>query len=289
MIFSIAKEKGGAGGTTVAINIAAALARFGWRVLLVDIDPQASATLHLGIEPSDNLLLDFLDRGTQSWVQAGDSTLYVVPGGPIAMTADIRLRQRYDDALNSGIHVVDTAITDTMLDLRERLFRAMGDGQFDCIIVDTPASGMLRESAMLSADVLIAPTKTTGADVSGLGNLAQTIAEHAYTYGVAHAPVFIVPVMYQKRLSSDQEVLAQIEEEFAGNSLFSVEEYSDGEYDASGHFSVLSPIPHATAAARAFGHGSVLDTEPNSKVARAFERVAGELVARLFKTEARHE
>lgn len=215
------------------------------------------------------------------WIQVDNSPLHVVPGGSIASEIDAQMRASFQEAIQRAPStyapgsIYGQQATDVMLGLRKALLGCRD--VFDFFIIDTPAYGILREGAFLSADALLAPVGTQPADVFGLGALERTLEEQAELFNVAHAPVLVVPVKYQARLKSDKEALKLLKKRFSKDA------------GVLRHYQIVSEVPMATAAARAFGSGSVFDSEPKSAVAYAFERVAGEIASRLLKTEPRHE
>jgi len=163
-IYALANQKGGVGKTTTAVNLGAYLAAAGQRILLVDVDPQANATSHLGIDRQS------LPHSTY------DVLLDGLPADQaIVLTKQVRL-----DLLPSATTLAGAEVELVGLMAREhRLNRALEPvvDRYDYVLLDCPPSlGLLTINALAAArDGVLIPVQCEYLALEGLGHLLQTI------------------------------------------------------------------------------------------------------------------
>lgn len=164
-LFAIANQKGGVGKTTTVLNLGLVLASRGKRVLLVDLDPQASLTTFMGFDPyrqqrSSYSLLMYGEVSLVRAMQTISSLVALVPGSVDLATAAIRMVQE-QHPLGRLRHV-----------LREHQFT------FDYILIDTPPGlNVLTVAALIAADQLIIPVQCNYAAMHGIKAI-QDIIRH---------------------------------------------------------------------------------------------------------------
>ncbi len=141
MIYSIVQNKGGVGKSTLCINFAECLAKFGKKVLIVDTDAQANSTSYFGIEQGtlyDSMVGD--DKTPLQPVTTVNPNIFIVP-------ADLRLS---DCEYSLSQRIAREQILANKLEPLKK--------QYDCIVIDTaPNLGVLTINAILSADALLIP------------------------------------------------------------------------------------------------------------------------------------
>jgi chromosome partitioning protein len=162
-VYAIANQKGGVGKTTTAVNVAACIAEAGYPTLLVDIDPQANATVGLGA-PKDS-------RPSIYDVLAGDAT-----ASDALRDTDVerlRLLPAHPDLAGANVELPRQAGSETLL--REAL--ATIKDRFAFIILDCPPSlGPLTVNALVAADRVIVPVQTEYFALEGLAGLLDTLS-----------------------------------------------------------------------------------------------------------------
>ncbi|MCI0334644.1 MAG: AAA family ATPase [Planctomycetes bacterium] len=177
---AIINQKGGVGKTTTAVNLSAALARAGQRVGVIDIDPQAHASLHLGIDPQSKAptVYDLLTEETpisEVWQRAGGSQPRLLP------TADSRQPTAEENLVVAASHI-DLAAAEVELAgvvgreviLRDKLAEAAD--QFDYVLIDCPPSlGILTINALAAVDDVFLPLQPHFLALHGLSKLLKTI------------------------------------------------------------------------------------------------------------------
>jgi chromosome partitioning protein len=160
-VYAIANQKGGVGKTTTAVNVGACIAEAGYRTLLVDVDPQANATVGLGLPRNAPGLYEVL-TGVRAAGEALAETviagLALLPAGPGLAGANVELPRM------EGFEG----------HLRESLEPLRAD--FEYILLDCPPSlGPLTVSALVAADRVIVPVQTEYFALEGLAGLLETL------------------------------------------------------------------------------------------------------------------
>ena len=163
LVYAIANQKGGVGKTTTAVNVAACIAEAGFATLLIDIDPQANATLGIGCEKDcePNIYDVLAGRSDLSSAVRGTGipTLKLIPAHPDLAGANMELPREPGS---------ETRLREALESIRER---------FDYILLDCPPSlGPLTVNALVAADRVIVPVQTEYFALEGLAGLLDTLA-----------------------------------------------------------------------------------------------------------------
>ncbi len=252
-IIAIANQKGGVGKTTTTINLGAALAQEGFRVLLVDLDPQGNASTGLGIEPEERDLnvYDLLvgEADLKDIIrETGTERLHIVPATTDLSSADAELM-----ASKKRSFLLHDA-------LRQPSVREVDP---DFILIDCPPSlNLLTINAMVAADSLLVPLQSEFFALEGLSQLMLTKRDVARAAGRNLRYEGIVLTMYDSRNRLSRQVEADARENL-GDLVF------------------RTVIPRNVRVSEAPSFGMpVLEYDPNSKGSKAYRALARELAER---------
>ncbi|HZT81637.1 MAG TPA: AAA family ATPase [Gemmataceae bacterium] len=195
---AIINQKGGVGKTTTAVNLAAALAEQGQRVCVIDLDPQAHATTHLGIEPDG---------------QAPSMYDVLVHSRPVAevrrLVAD-NLWVAGSDINLAAAEVELAGVVGREVILRDLLHQE--EGAFDFVIMDCgPSLGVLTLNALSAAGEVFIPLQPHFLALHGMGKLFETTALVAKRINPALKVTGIVLCLYEAATKLAQEVVRDLE------------------------------------------------------------------------------
>jgi chromosome partitioning protein len=162
-VYAIANQKGGVGKTTTAVNLAACVAEAGYESLLIDIDPQANATIGLGLDKTDPVTIYDVLAGSAKLADivrpTGIDRLSVVPAGPDLAGANVELPR---------IAGSETRLREALVDVREHYAFTL----LDC----PPSLGPLTVNALVAADRVIVPVQAEYFALEGLAGLLDTLS-----------------------------------------------------------------------------------------------------------------
>lgn len=251
-VIAIANQKGGVAKTTTTHNLGVALAAKGKRVLLIDLDSQASLTISVGMEPLEmnRTIVDVLKKD----------------GVPI---------NECIEQISERLHIVTSIIDLAPMEMellsrasREKILdRALGPirESYDFIVVDCPPQlSILTINALSCADGVIIPVKTDYLAYRGLTQLQDSIQEIHELINPGLEVLGVIATFYEKRVADDNEILSALKKEY----------------------NLLGVIKRLAVAKKGIYDGlAVVEQTPSSEISIEYNAIADMLIAGKFRRE----
>ncbi|QDS89359.1 Soj-like protein [Rosistilla ulvae] len=244
-ILCVANQKGGVGKTTTAVNLAAGLARGGYKTLLVDMDPQCNATSALGIEPAKRHPLIDPNTLRDSIRESTETNLDLLPGSRSFQDVDQLAKATGSEAamlrrhLETGLH------------------------SYDHVLIDCPPSlGTLTRAALAASTEVLMPIQCEYFAMEGLTQMIHVIREAIQATDGRLTFGGILLTMYDPRLELTHEVDSEVRE-FFGEIVFD------------------TVVPRDVALTEAPSHGeNIFQYSPRSRGAYAYTQLCMEVLGR---------
>ena len=251
-IVAIANQKGGVGKTTTAVNLGAALAEIGHRILIIDLDPQANATSSFGLQAVEQTSLYEPLLGDASITERIFPTeregLFIVP-------SDLDL---------AGAEVEIARMPNHLTRLAETLQPLHADATFDFVLLDCPPSlGILMTNALAAADELLTPIQCEYFALEGLVKIVRLIEQVRDSGANKRLELGgIVMTMFDARTNLSEQVVAEVRQHFGERVYQTV-------------------IPRSVRLSEAPSFGkSILEYAPRGSAAEAYRALAREFIHR---------
>lgn len=247
-VISVANQKGGVGKTTTTINLAASIAKRGYHVLIVDIDPQGNATSGLGIEKSEI-----------------DEDIYSV------LINDVPLKDTIFHTSTAKLDLVPATINlsgaetelISMMARETRLKSALDtvSGDYDFIFIDCPPSlGQLSINAFTASDSILIPVQSEYYAMEGLSQLLNTIRLVQKHFNKDLGVEGVLMTMLDARTNLGAEVVKEVKSYFSNKVYQTI-------------------IPRITKLAEAPSYGeAITEYAPNSRGAKVYDDLAREVL-----------
>ncbi len=254
-VFTVANQKGGVGKTTTTVNLAAALARSGAKVLVIDLDPQGNASTALGVDH-----------------RAETPSVYDVLINDVAMTDVVQHSPEFDglDCIPATIHLAGAEIELVSLVAREQRLRgslteflSQQTDAYHYVFIDCPPSlGLLTINAFVAAREVLIPIQCEYYALEGLSQLLNNIKLIERHLNPDLAVSTILLTMYDSRTNLANQVVDEVREHFPSETLRSL-------------------IPRSVRISEAPSYGqSVISYDANSPGALSYREAASEIARR---------
>ncbi|EEF79971.1 ParA family protein [Methylophaga thiooxydans] len=253
-IFAVTNQKGGVGKTTTTVNLAASLAEYGKKVLLIDLDPQGNATTGSGLDKNDlkNSSYDVImaeAKAADSIVRPDDLGFDVMP-------------------TNSDLTAAEVELLETKLrEHRLRLALESTRDKYDFILIDCPPSlSMLTVNALVASQGVLIPIQCEYYALEGLSSLLRTVERVKQKANPTLDITGLLRTMFDARNNLANQVSRQLISHFGEKVFHSI-------------------IPRNVRLAEAPSHGlPVLNYDRGSRGSIAYMALASELMRRQTKT-----
>jgi chromosome partitioning protein len=254
-IFTVANQKGGVGKTTTTVNLAAALARSGARVLVIDLDPQGNASTALGVEH-----------------RAETASVYDVVINDIPMAEAVQKSPEFETlyCVPANIHLAGAEIELVSLVAREQrlhtaleIFLEETEEPFHYVFIDCPPSlGLLTINAFVAATEVLIPIQCEYYALEGLSQLLSNIQLIERHLNPSLAVSTILMTMYDSRTNLANQVVQDVREHFPKEVLNAL-------------------IPRSVRISEAPSYGqSVISYDTNSTGSLSYQEAAAEIAHR---------
>jgi chromosome partitioning protein len=258
-IICIANQKGGVGKTTTAVNLSASLALAGKRTLLIDLDPQGSASSGVGTTRGEGLptTYDILmgeSQLTRGIVASQTEGLFVLPASRDLIGAEIEL---------VPLLAREHRLAEALRSVRE---------QYDFILIDCPPSlGLLTVNGLTAADTLLVPIQCEYYALEGLSALMETVDLIRKRLNPGLQIEGLLLTMFDTRNSLAHQVADEVRQHFPREVFHSV-------------------VPRNVRLSEAPSHGvPAVIYDPSSKGAEAYQELAREIIDGRNQSQAANE